>query len=108
MTKINEENMTDLITFRVDNDQGEMVDKTEKVSWVKNYIKEDFECVTGKKIGPFTISLQTSLESGYLNEIVVQNKLGQRMIYHYGGFDGYEVVEPWDHNDWFKVSEQAQ
>jgi len=95
------------ITFRVENDQGKMVNKTEELSWVKKFIKHDFEGVTGKKIGPFTISLQRSSESGYLNEIVVQNKLGQSMLYHYGGFDGHEVVEPWDHKDWFKVKKEA-
>ena len=96
------------ITFKVDNDKGEMVTKSASLSWVKDTIKRDFFDHTGKKIGAFTVKVREQKERpGFFNEIVVENKQGQSMLYHYGGFDGFEVIEPESFDDWFKSKEQA-
>lgn len=97
-----------MITFRTDNDKGEMVNKTATLSWVKNTIKNDFLNKTGKQIGAFTVSVREQEDRpGFLTEIVVQNKKGQSMLYHYGGFDGFEVIEPHDFDNWFRQKEEA-
>ena len=80
--------MTTMITFRVDNDQGQMVDKSRPLDWIKRSIKTIYEDETGGNIGQFTIT-----QTGD-NEITAKNQLGQTMTWHFGGFDGYEVLEP--------------
>jgi len=96
------------ITFKVDNDKGEMVTKSASLSWVKDTIKNDFLNHTGKKIGAFTVKVREQKERpGFFNEIVVENKKGQSMLYHYGGFDGFEVIEPESFDDWFNSKEVA-
>lgn len=81
------------ITFKVENDSGEPVEKIRSLAWVKNYIKKDYEAHTGLNIGAFTCK-----QTGD-NEITCYNKKNQKMVWHFGGFDGYEVLEP-DVLDW--------
>jgi len=81
-------------TFNVENDNGEMVDKTESVSDIKHMIACDLR-VQGYRT-TFRIR-QTGPDS-----VEAYNTKGNTITYHYGGFDGYEVVEPYDHGDWPK------
>ena len=76
------------ITFKVEDDYGKPVKKVRSLEWVKNYIKKDYEGRTGLNIGAFTC------EQTGDNVITCKNKQQQTMTWHFGGFDGYEVLEP--------------
>ena len=104
------------LTFRVYNDRGVVVEKTSKLEWIKDDIRRNFKETTGKSIGVFTVEVRENTRPVdpafaewpvFTNEILVKGKNGQTMIYHYGGFDGLEGVEPYDHSEWFKTKEEA-
>ena len=76
------------ITFRVEDDKGNPVEKVRSLSRIKDYIKRDYEGDTGLNIGAFTCEQTAD------NEITCKNKKHQTMTWHFGGFDGHEVLEP--------------
>ena len=73
------------ITFKVEDDTGKMVEKTRSLTWIKDYIRSSR---SGDKMGAFTCEQTAD------NEITCFNKKNQKMVWHFGGFDGYEVLEP--------------
>jgi hypothetical protein len=91
-----ENTMARTLTFKVEDDRGKPVEKTRSLEWVKDYIKSSHYRHTGDKMGAFTC------EQTGDNEITCYNKKNQKMVWHFGGFDGYEVLEPWD--DWEPIT----
>ena len=88
--------MARTITFKVEDDRGKPVEKTRSLEWVKNYIRSSHYSHAGDKMGAFTC------EQTGDNEITCYNKKNQKMVWTFGGFDGYEVLEPWD--DWEPIT----
>ena len=78
-----------MVKFRVCNDDGQMVDKSEELSWIKFEIARDFRC-NGKSIGHFKVECTPD------GLITARNAKGHTAEYRYGGFDEMEVVEPYD------------
>ena len=98
------------MTFRVDNDKGNIVDKTETIEWVKGEIRNNlYLCLNVKlSVEDFTIELvESEINPGIMNTIVVTGKHGQTMTYHYGGFDGCEGVEPYSLDEWLESEKVA-
>ena len=84
--------MKNTYTFKVDNDQGKLVEKTVPTEWVKSRIYNDL-AIQGYK---------TTFRVRQINDNSVEayNTKGNTITYGFGGFDGYEVVEPDDHGNW--------
>ena len=80
--------MSTTITFKVEDDRGNPVKKTRSLAWIKDYIKSSYESRRGHKIGAFVCEQTDDYE------ITCSNNKNQKMVWHFGGFDGYEVLEP--------------
>jgi hypothetical protein len=81
-------------TFKVDNDQGIVVNKTESETWVKARITRDLQAQ----------GYQTTFRVRQTgdNSVEAYDTKGNTITYHYGGFDEYEVLEPSYHGNWPK------
>ena len=79
-------------TFKVDNDQGNIVEKTVPTEWVKSKIYNDL----------YYQGYKTTFRVKQIsdNSVEAYNTKGNTITYHFGGFDGCEVVEPYDHGNW--------
>ena len=84
------------ITFKVEDDRGKPVEKVRSLTWIKDYIKRSRYGHTGEKMGVFRC------EQTGDNEITCFNRKNQKMVWHFGGFDGHEVLEPWA--DWEPIT----
>jgi hypothetical protein len=81
-------------TFNVENDQGDIVEKTATVAWVKDRIKQDLQ------VQGYNTTFRVRQTSD--NTIEAYNTKGNVIEYCYGGFDECEVIEPCNHGDWPK------
>lgn len=84
--------MAKTLKFKVENDRGHLVEKTADLVWVKARIRSDLN-EQGYK-SRFQVR-QTSD-----NLVEIYDSKGHTMTYCYGGFDGYEVLEPQSHQNW--------
>lgn len=80
------------ITFSVENDFGKMVEKKETSEWVRDSIYADLTSQGYKNT--FYIRQKDS------SSIEAYDRSGRSIIYHYGGFDGFEVLEPVSFKNW--------
>ena len=79
-------------TFKVKNDNGDLVEKTVATDWVKHKITENLQLHGYRTV--FRVR-QTSD-----NSVECFNTSGDTITYHFGGFDGFEVLEPYSHGNW--------
>jgi hypothetical protein len=86
--------MTKTFTFKVENDNGELVEKTVVADWVKHKITSDLQSHGYRTV--FRVR-QTSD-----NSVEAYNTSGDTITYTFGGFDGFEVLEPYNHGSWPK------
>jgi hypothetical protein len=88
--------MAKMFAFKVENDQGVMVTKTETLSWIKDNIKRSL-ADRRHKSSSFLVR-----QTGD-NSVEAYDKAGNTITYHYGGFDGCEGLEPYSHDNWPKA-----
>jgi len=83
-------------TFTVENDQGITVNKVELVKWVKSWVYRDLKIQGYKTVFRIRQTSERHIEAYDTKGNVIQ--------YCYGGFDGCEGVEPFDHGNWPKAA----